>query len=89
MSRAGRVRQVAQRAIGTPDASALAEILERFQTTLDDLQARITQLESAVDERNTETQSRLDLLRSVALEHSAILDQLSTRSESRDGPADQ
>jgi uncharacterized protein YlxW (UPF0749 family) len=64
MSRAGRVRQVAQRAIGTPDASALAEILERFQTTLDDLQARITQLESAVDERNTETQSRLDLLRS-------------------------
>ena len=76
MSRARNVRRAAQRAIGTPDASELAAILEGFQRSLDGLLARITQLETSVSNRDEEVRAQLDLLRKVATEHAASLDRL-------------
>jgi hypothetical protein len=78
MSKAIAARRAAQRAIGTPDASELAEILQGFQHSLDDLRARISQLEATLGQTDEETRAQLDLLRSVAVEHADRLDRLSS-----------
>jgi hypothetical protein len=78
MTKATAARRAAQRAIGTPDASELAEILGGFQRSLDELTTRISQLEETLGETGVETQAQLDLLRSVAVEHADRLDRLSS-----------